>query len=145
MRFNYHQRMIDAMLSVDFDTVKSRQEAEDHLAGKVESLRIRQFLLKNLHWKENGRLGWRNNLEAISDNLDSMYDGIFYSSRFEKPALFIRGGDSDYIVDDDFPAIDANFPQAQIETIAGGTHWVHADAPEEFYKIVASFLGVTGA
>jgi esterase len=145
VRFNYHQRLIDAMLSVDFDAVRSRQEAGDHLAGKVESQRIRQFLLKNLHRKEDGRLGWRINLEAISDNLDSMYDGIFYSARFERPALFIRGGDSDYIIDEDFPAIDESFPQAQIETIAGGTHWVHADAPEEFYGMVTSFLDVTGS
>ena len=69
-----------------------------------------------------------------------MYDGVFYSTRFDKPALFVRGGKSDYILEEDFQAINNNFPQAKIVTIANGTHWVHADEPDEFYQLVSEFL-----
>lgn len=139
-RFHYHQGLIDAMLSVDFDRVRSRQEVEEMISGMVDDDRVVQFLLKNLHWKEKNRLGWRPNLAAISDNLENMYDGVFFSSRFDRPALFVRGGLSDYILDQDFQAIYTNFPQAIVETIENGTHWVHADAPEEFFHLIGRFL-----
>jgi len=140
VRFQHHQRLIDAMLAVDFSRVNSRQEAEEILTRKIEEERIVQFLLKNLHWKEKKRLGWRPDLAAISENLENMYDGVFFTTRFERPALFIRGGLSDYILEQDIPAIFSNFPEARIETIENGTHWVHADEPEEFFNLVKDFL-----
>jgi esterase len=139
-RFNYHLKLIDAMLSVDFSQGGNRQEMETVLADKIKDDRMVQFLMKNLYWKEKNRLGWRPNLQAISYHVDAMYDGVFYSTRFEKPALFIRGGKSDYILEEDYPAIYQNFPQAVITTIENGTHWVHADEPEEFYGLLIKFL-----
>jgi pimeloyl-ACP methyl ester carboxylesterase len=96
--------------------------------------------MKNLFRKQKNKMGWRPNLEAISYNIDSMYDGVFYSVRFARPALFIRGGLSDYILEEDYQAIYQNFPQAEIVTIANGTHWVHADEPQAFYKALLGFL-----
>jgi len=136
----YHRTLIDAMKSVDFSTVKSRAEVEDHLSGLIDSSRIRQFLLKNLFWKEKDLLAWRINLDVIDLNLDSMYDGVFYSTIFNKPALFVRGGKSDYIIEEDIPDIKKNFPNMDLATIDDGTHWVHADAPEDFYNHVSEFL-----
>ena len=139
-RFNYHLKLIDAMLSVDFSVSKTRSDVEDRLREKIQDERLILFLLKNLFWKEKGKLGWRPNLQAISYHVDSMYDGVFYSTRFNRPALFIRGGQSDYILDEDIPGILQNFPQAEIITIEQGTHWVHADEPEAFYNLVNNFL-----
>jgi esterase len=138
--FHYHLKLMDAMQSVDFSQVFTRQEVEEKLAAKIQDPRLVQFLMKNLFWKEKGKLGWRPNLQAISYHVDSMYDGVFYSTKFEKPALFIRGGKSDYILDEDIPVIRQSFPDAQIKTIENGTHWVHADEPEEFYRLVLDFL-----
>ena len=140
VRFNYHLKLIDAMLAIDFGQVQSRQEVKKLLSEKIREERLVQFLVKNLYWKEKGRLDWRPNLQAISYHVDSMYDGVFYSTRFDKPALFIRGGKSDYVLDEDFPAIYQNFPQASVATIEQGTHWVHADEPGEFYRILVEFL-----
>jgi pimeloyl-ACP methyl ester carboxylesterase len=53
--------------------------------------------------------------------------------------LFIRGGNSPYIRDEE-PAIISQFPNAEVETITGAGHWLHAEKPEEFYQIVRSFL-----
>jgi esterase len=136
----HHRDLIDAMKSVDFSRVKSRGDVEDHLSGLINSPRIRQFLMKNLFWKEKDLLGWRINLDAIDLNLDSLYDGVFYSTIYKKPALFVRGGLSDYIIEEDIPDIKKNFPNMDLATIDKGTHWVHADAPEEFYDHVSAFL-----
>jgi esterase len=140
VRFNYHLRLIDAMLSVDFSVIAGRADVEEILTKKIDDPRLVQFLMKNLYWKEKGRLGWRPNLQAISYNVDSMYDGVFYSTRYDRPSLFIRGGKSDYILEEDIPAIMQNFPHALIKTIQNGTHWVHADEPEEFYGILLNSL-----
>ena len=139
-RFNYHLRLIDAMLSVDFNQAGTRQEVEVKLSEKIKYDRLVLFLMKNLYWKEKGKLGWRPNLQAISYHVDAMYDGVFYSAKFDRPALFIRGEKSDYILEEDIPDILQNFPQAIIKTIDNGSHWVHADEPEEFYTIVTEFL-----
>lgn len=136
----YHRTLIDAMKSADFTRLASRQEVEHHLARQIESPRIRKFLMKNLFWKEKHLLGWRINLDAIDLNLDSMYDGVFYSTIFNKPVLFVRGGRSDYIIEEDIPVIRKNFPNMDLATIEKGTHWVHADDPEAFFEIVSSFL-----
>lgn len=136
----YHRGLIDAMKSVDFSQMKSRQEVQQHLEKFIESPRIVQFLMKNLFWKEKDVLGWRINLEAIDLNLDSMYDGVFYTTVFNGPAFFVRGGKSEYIIEEDIPAIKKNFNNMDLATIDEGTHWVHADAPEEFYALVSTFL-----
>ena len=140
VRFNYHLNLIDAMLSVDFSEAGSRQEVETRLSEKISDVRLVQFLMKNLYWKEKGRLAWRPNLQAISYHVDAMFDGVFYSTRFERPVLFIRGGKSDYILEEDYPAIYQNFPHAIITTIENGSHWVHADEPEEFCRLLTEFL-----
>jgi hypothetical protein len=49
--------------------------------------------------------------------------------------LFIRGGLSNYIEDDDARLIRQIFPQAEIATLAQAGHWVHVDLPEEFFKL----------
>jgi esterase len=140
VRFDYHLKLIDAMLSVDFSQAASRKKVQDVLSEKIKDERLVQFLLKNLYWKEKNLLAWRPDLKAISYHVEDMYDGVFYSTRFERPALFIRGGKSDYILEEDYAAIYQSFPNALIKTIENGTHWVHADEPEIFYKLLLEFL-----
>jgi esterase len=135
-----HRELIDAMKSVDFKEISSRQDVENYLRNRIKSPRIRQFLMKNLFWKEKGLLAWRINLDAIDMNLESMYDGVFYSTIYKNPALFVRGGSSPYVSEEDIPVIKKSFPNADIVTIADGTHWVHADAPAAFYNAVSGFL-----
>lgn len=140
VRFNYHLKLIDAMLSIDFSRTTSRKEVEYDLSQKIRDERVVQFLLKNLYRKEKNLLAWRSDLQAISYHVEDMYDGVFYSTRFERPALFIRGGKSDYILEEDYVAIYQSFPNALIKTIENGTHWVHADEPAIFYNIILEFL-----
>ena len=135
-----HKIIIDAMRRVNFDMVSSRREVEMLLTERLPNQRLRQFILKNLYWKEKDRLAWRINFEGICDNLDELFDGIDTIDHFDEPTLFVRGGNSDYIIEDDVPTIKYNFPKAVIETIEGTSHWVHAEAPEEFYKLVTNFV-----
>ncbi len=135
-----HEKIIDAMRRIDFGMVRSRKEVEMLLRERLPDIRLRQFILKNLYWESKERLAWRINFEAICDNLDDLFDGVDTIDKFENPSLFIRGGLSDYILEEDYPVIKFNFPNSEIITIENTSHWVHAEAPEKFYKVITEFL-----
>ena len=137
---NSHAKIIDGMRRINFDMAKSRKEVDMLLTERIPDFRIRQFILKNLYWKEKNKLAWRINFEAICKNLNELFDGIDTIDRFNKPALFIKGGLSDYILPDDYPTIKYNFPNAEIVTIKNTSHWLHAEAPEKFAELVFDFL-----
>lgn len=137
---DYHLKVIRAMKKVDFSVVKKRQDVDAILAEEIDSPRIRQFIMKNLYRKEKDELAWRMCLDCIANNLDEMFDGIEPDQPLDKPTLVVRGGASDYVLDSDLPPIKIAFPQADIKTIAKATHWVHAEAPEEFFNYVTDFL-----
>jgi esterase len=135
-----HDLLIDIMLSVDLKNFSSRSEVEKELAAKDIDVRIRQFLLKNLYWKDRTSLGWKANLEVIGENLQHIFKALDSSDPFTKPTLFIRGSESPYIRDQHLPRIEKLFPGSTLETINGASHWLHAEYPEEFYNITLNFL-----
>jgi len=135
-----HQQLLHAMMGVDFSLAKTRSDVERQLAEEVPGLKLRQFLMKNVYWRDRHSLDWRLNLKAVNENLLSIFEGVAVDSTFDKPALFIRGGLSDYILDDDVEALKLKFPGSSVTTIANASHWVHADAPGEFFNIVKEFL-----
>lgn len=83
---------------------------------------------------------WRIPLNAIFENYPKLCRAVIAQEPFPKPTLFIRGGQSHYINDADAPLIHQFFPRAKIETIPQARHWVHADAPDEFVRLVLEFL-----
>ena len=137
---NHHLNIIESMLKIDLEKIKSRAEAETKLEERITDRRIRQFILKNLHRTRKDSFEWRLNIEAIANNLDQMFDGIPKESKYSNPSLFIKGGNSDYILPKDHQQIITHFPEAEIITINNASHWVHADAPKEFFELSRSFL-----
>jgi esterase len=135
-----HQQLLNAMMSVDFSAAKSRSDVEKQLHVHVNSAKLRQFLLKNVYWRDRHSLDWRLNLGSINENLLSIFEGGDVRGVYPGPTLFIRGGLSGYILDTDLDELKAKFPGAELKTIANASHWVHADAPGEFYGLVKNFL-----
>ncbi len=135
-----HQQLLNAMMAVDFNVARSRSDVEKQLSVSVKSPKIRQFLLKNVYWRDRNSLDWRLNLRAINDNLLTIFEGVDVTGSYAGPTLFIRGGMSDYIRKDDADDLKMKFPGAVMNTIANASHWVHADAPGEFYTLVKDFL-----
>jgi esterase len=138
-----HLQLLNAMLSTDLSIANARSDVENQLKEKIKSQRLRQFLLKNIYWDRNERLSWRLNLAVLNHNLPLLSAGLESAAEFTKPALFIRGGMSQYIRAEDEDLIRKNFPGAILKTIASAGHWVHADAPEEFRKTVMEFLSTS--
>jgi esterase len=135
--------VLETLRSLDLTRYKSFSDVDAALAEKISDNSLRQFLLKNLARDENGRLHWKIHLAAIDRNYDKLLRGLPPERTFDKPALFIRGGRSNYIEDDDVPLIRQIFPQAEVATLPEAGHWVHIDAPEEFFQTVVKFLNRT--
>ena len=60
--------------------------------------------------------------------------------RYEGPALFIAGAESDYLQPASLPGIRALFPSAALERIDDAGHWVHADQPEALLRGLNEWL-----
>jgi esterase len=135
-----HDKIFAALLALDLKSFSTRQAIEDALASEIPNLNLRRFLLKNLGRNSAGEFFWKMNLRGLRENYPQLGNAISASVPFTKPTLFIRGEKSDYIGAADEPLIRELFPQAEIQTIAGAGHWVHADKPEEFLKRVVKFL-----
>ncbi len=135
-----HDKIFTALLALDLKSFSARQHIEDALAPEIPNLVLRRFLLKNLGRDSAGNFFWKINLRGLSDNYPKLGEAISSGKTFSKPTLFIRGGKSKYIGADDEILIRELFPQAQIKTIVEASHWIHADKPEEFLKLVLDFL-----
>ncbi len=143
-----HSNMIDAMIKLDLSKIRSREDADRALATSIGSERIRSFLLKNLRRERGGAFSWRINLEAISGNLEVIFEGMDREAIAARggitgfPALFISGGDSEYIRVMDHQVIRDIFPASEIVTIPGAGHWVHVEQPALLVKTIRYFLDI---
>ena len=143
-----HGGMIDAMLGLDLSGMESREDIDRALAQKIGSDRVRSFLLKNVRRDKSGSFSWRVNLEALRSNLDRILDGLDVESIVAGggitgfPALFVSGEKSDYIRAEDHRLIRSVFPVADIVTIPGAGHWVHAEQPALLVKTIKYFLEI---
>ena len=136
----HHDGILNGLSALDFDTIKSRKEADTILSSYVSDFGTRQFLLKNLYWIEKGKLGLRINLEVLKDEVSEVGEALPSYSKFEKDTLFLRGDRSEYIGVDDERLISNHFSKAQIVTIANSGHWLHAENPKDFFEAVIKFL-----
>ena len=136
----HHQDIFAGLNAVDFSTKPSRTEVEETLFPFIPDFGTRQFLMKNLYWVEPGQLDFRFNLKVFNANMEVVGTALPEENIFEKPTLFIRGGNSRYILDTDFESIKTHFPKAVFETIPNVGHWLHAENPKLFFEETARFL-----
>lgn len=136
----HHGSIIAGLCTLDFDQITSRGQADEVLAQSISNLGVRQFLLKSLYWTEEKKLALRFNLDVLERNIELVGEALAPEAIYDGPTLFIRGGASGYITDQDQPLLLHHFPHSQLQTIAGAGHWLHAEAPDEFYSRVTRFL-----
>jgi esterase len=137
----HHDEIIDALQSVDLTKSTSRGEIDKQLSEHISHEDVRLFLMKNLYRKEDNTFEWRMNLDAIERNYEKIAGAITSDIPFKKHALFIRGGRSNYITQEDiYTNIEHLFTLVEMETIPEAGHWVHAEAPDKVYDLVTTFL-----
>ncbi|PJI30404.1 alpha/beta fold hydrolase [Acinetobacter pseudolwoffii] len=132
---SHHAEIFKALFAVQQENVASRLEAAKIMRKYLHEEMVIQFLLKSFNKGQ-----WLFNVQALFDH----YPDIMAWEKVEKinrPALFLRGGDSFYISKPEhFAAINEQFSQAKIEVIENTGHWLHGEKPDEVIKHIQAFL-----
>lgn len=136
----HHNAILAGLNSIDFSIQNTRTLVDKKLAELIPEFGVRQFLLKNVYWKEKGQLDYRFNLESLTENNPEIGDALPPYTVFENETLFLKGAKSDYITQNEEPIIAAHFVNSKIVEIKNAGHWLHAENPKQFYEEVCVFL-----
>jgi esterase len=137
----HHADVLDALHAVNFSVIKTRKEAEAEMNKYINDFGTKQFLLKNIYWKDtsNNVMDWRFNLGVISSKYDAIREAVpFYES--STPCLIVKGARSNYIDARDEEDFRKRYENVKIVTIEGAGHWVHAEKPREYFDVIMQFL-----
>lgn len=142
---DFHARVMESMLSVDFTQVSGIGDIDRKLEERLPNKQLRQFLLKNVEKDPVSGYFWRLNLSALVENIDNLTSGleafVTEGKTFNQfPVLFIRGENSGYIREPDLTMIRQLYPNARIVTIKNAGHWLHAEQPAEVTAIIRKEL-----
>ncbi len=136
-----HRSEFAAMNELRLDTLQSRAEAELRFEARVGDWAMRKFLTTNLERTEAGGWRWTVNLPALTAALPEVErNPLGEGESFAGPTLFVAGGKSRYVQAGDLGAIEAHFPGARVEIIAGSGHNPHMETRTEFVALVRAFL-----
>ncbi|WP_426356893.1 alpha/beta fold hydrolase [Pseudocolwellia sp. HL-MZ19] len=135
----HHNQIIEGLKSIDLTLAKNRKDADLQLSKYVEEIGVRQFLLRNVA-TVNDKLVFKCNVEYISNCYKQIMLGFDDTTSFSGETLFIKGGQSNYILAEHRPKIIALFPNSKAKVIQDAGHWLHAEKTVMFNKIVENFL-----
>src|SRR6056297_580979 len=128
---------IEAMKSVDLSRVEKRSDVAEQLKPVVDDPTLISFFTQSLDIKSKK---WRLNLDVLAGEMPKILSFPDISGRYEGPALFLSGADSDYVKREYRSIIKDLFPKAQFAKIPGAGHWLHADQPREFEAAIRVWL-----
>ncbi len=135
----HHDDILAGMRRVAEEAPEGRKGAEAILTDYENEPAVLSFLLTNWRRNESGTWGWRLNVEAI----DADYMHIVAGNRggpYEGSVLFLRGGNSNYILPEHKAVILELFPKATVRTIEGTGHWLHAEKPDMVARAISKFF-----
>lgn len=135
----HHDNILGGMRRVAEEVPDSRKGAEAILAEYESEPAVLSFLLTNWRRDENGTWNWRLNIGAIEADYTNIVAGNT-GELYEGDVLFLRGGNSDYILSAHKAAILELFPTATVRTIEGTGHWLHAEKPDMVARAISKFL-----
>ncbi len=135
-----HQAVLTALAAVDLAQVTSRSDVKTQFDQSLADEGTRQFLLKSLHKHPQHGWQWRFNRAVLTRDYSELIQWPDLRSSYLGQTLFIKGQQSDYITLAHQAKILELFPNASSKIIAGTGHWLHAEKPLQFNRIVAQFL-----
>ncbi|WP_449281338.1 alpha/beta fold hydrolase [Leucobacter sp.] len=143
------EHLLSALAGLDLRTLERRVDAHERLRESIPNDTVRGFLLQNLRRAEAGdpserggtELVWEPNLRLLHDEITTVMGfPDLRGSVFDGPVLWIRGERSDYVSDEDGPAMRELFPRTRRMTVRGAGHWVHSEKPDEVIAALRAFL-----
>lgn len=126
---------ISAMRAIDLSKISRRSEIVEALLKTLDDPLEAQFLAQSAILTPEKR--WGHNLEILQAEMPHImaYDQTL--PKYETPLLFICGANSDYVRAED---VKPHFPNTILKEISNAGHWVHADNPGDFLKVLTDFI-----
>ena len=140
-----HDAVFEALSAVAGTACRSRQQAAARMADFLDEPGVIQFLLSSLQRADDGSYQWRFNLDGIRADYPALCEAPPTEDTYPGPVLFIRGGQSEYIVEAHRRVIRALFPRAGLKVMLTCGHWLHAEQPDVFNRLVGRFLDAPSA
>lgn len=135
-----HDQVFAALDAVATGRCKSRDDAAAILSRFLHEDAVVQFLLASLQRDGEGEYHWRFDLAGLRAAYPALLAAPQAGRSYGGPVLFIKGGVSEYIREQDWTAVQAFFPRASLEVMPDCGHWLHAQDPQVFNTIVLRFL-----
>lgn len=140
-----HNEVFAGLKAVSASDCDNRKQADTLLAEHINMSGVRQFLLKSFIPKSaNETDSWRFNVTALSENYPHIMGWPGVEPAYLGPVLFIKGAESDYLLPEYQEQVVRQFPHATAKVITETGHWLHAEKPQLFNRLVMDFLGKVG-
>ena len=126
---------VEEMQRLPLEEITTRADAEERFEESHPG--VKAFLLQNLR-REGDGWRWQTNLDLVARDIAAGPAGLMGGwpvaptdyEPYPNPVLWIAGGDSDYVSDEDVEPMRELFPLVRQVTVKGAGHWVHTEAPE---------------
>ena len=141
----WHQQTLEAVMKAPVAKLASREAIDDYLQDSIDDATERGFMIKNLRRANenddpNTGFRWKCNIAEIARGYLKIAGFSTAEATFKNKTLFMRGGDSPYIREQDHSIINSLFPNSTLVTIENAGHLPHFQQADEFYRRVDSFL-----
>ena len=140
-----HQLIIQTLRELN-GNYADRKEIAAFINNRINDLDVTLFILKSIYRdKKTGKFTCRLNLDVLDKALNNIIGDIdenWFTGKLSGsyPVLFIRGGKSPYISDEDISMIRKIYTNPQIETIPHAGHWLHTEQPKQFLEVLQDFI-----
>lgn len=135
---NRHEHIFNGLAAIPLGQIKSRADADKILIEHVNEAAVRSFLLKNLY-REDDKFAWRIDLNELHGSYSKLV-GENRQKSFDHPVLFLKGEQSNYILESHRAEVEQRFPKAQLRVVSDTEHWLHAEKPELVARLISRFL-----
>ncbi len=135
----HHEEILQGLNSIHPEKITTRKEAEEILTESIKDEGTKQFLLKNLYRTPENKFAWRFNLNVLTDKIENVGEALPAGICFV-PTLFYHGGNSRYIMKEEYSEIRKQFPNTTFLIMENAGHWLHAEKPAEFIDTVKGWI-----
>lgn len=140
-----HADVFAGLTAVAAAACANRKAADALLAEHINLPGVRQFLLKSfVPHATKAADSWRFNVAALIENYPHITGWPGVTPAYQGSILFIKGAESDYLLPEYQAQVLAQFPKATAKVIPETGHWLHAEKPQLFNRLVMDFLSQVG-
>lgn len=133
---NRHTKTFEGLMAVRDAKVRTRQEARQIISQIISEESVWQFMLKS--FDPTCAESFKFNLSSLIKNYPNVmgWHKVFVT----QPTLFIKGGNSDYLLREYTQETVEQFPNSKVHVIYNASHWVHAEKPANVIQIIREFI-----